>query len=163
MVGLDPFQVAYLAGLVDGEGSLECQKDAQLRGATMGYRLRLSFCFATPEPLATISQWLGIRVNTYPATDPTRSPRYRMHITKGTAVPLIERMLPYLILKKREASLILAIEHVRAANCPGRRTPRGIARRMPLSAVAEMDALWLQLRSLKSNKRRMSARVNLAA
>ena len=163
MADLDPFQIAYLAGLVDGEGSLECHKEMQRHGITPRYNLRLSFVFATPEPLATISQWIGIQVKIYPATDPSRSPRHRMHITKGTAVPLLERMLPHLILKKREAALILAIERVRAANFPGRKTPIGVTRLMPPHAIEEMNALWLQLRALKSNKRRMSARVNLAA
>lgn len=163
MVALSEPQIAYLAGLVDGEGSLECQKEFQPKGATPRFVLRLSFCFATREPLATISGWLGVAVKMYPATDDKRSPRHRMSVTKNLAVPLLRQMLPFLILKRREAELILAIEGVRQANTPSRRIPLGQRRRMPDSAIAEMTALWIELRSLKSNKRRMDARVNRIA
>src|SRR3954462_11316251 len=118
MGNLSEWQLAYLAGLVDGEGSLECQKEFQPKGVTPRFVLRLSFCFATVEPLQTISQWLGVPTQIYPATDPTRSPRHRMSVTKNLAVPLLQQMLPYLILKRRQAELILAIESVRKAHSP---------------------------------------------
>ncbi len=160
---LTEVQIAYLAGLTDGEGSLECQKEHQPKGVTPRFVLRLSFCFATPEPLQTISGWLGAGVRTYPATGPTRSPRHRMHVTKSIAVPLLRRMLPHLILKRREAELVLAIETVRAAHSPSRRTGVGAHRRMPETALAQMDNHFRDLRALKSNKRRLDARVNRAA
>lgn len=159
---LSEAQVAYLAGLTDGEGSIECQREYQPRGRTPRFVLRLSFCFATPEPLATISQWLGIPAKRYPATDATRSDRHRMHIVKATAVPLLRRMLPHLILKRREAELILKIEETRSANSPSRSTGVGAHRRMPADAISRMTAFHVELRSLKSNKRRMDARVNQA-
>lgn len=157
-------QIAYLAGLTDGEGSIECQKEFQPRGVTPRFVLRLSYVFATPEPLATISRWLGIPSKRYPATDPARSDRHRMHITKNVAVPLLRRMLPHLILKRREAELILAIEETRAEHSPSRLIAVGNAgRRMPERAIERMTAQYLELRSLKSNKRRMDARVNQPA
>ena len=159
---LSEAQVAYLAGLTDGEGSLECQKEFQPKGVTPRFVMRLSFCFATAEPLRTVSQWLGVSVKRYPPTDPTRSERYRCHITKNLAVPLLRRMLPYLLLKRREAELILSIEAVRAAHSPARTLGLGEQRRMPPSAVQEMTAQYTLLRSMKSNKRRMDARVNRA-
>jgi hypothetical protein len=155
-------QVAYLAGLIDGEGSLECQKQIQPNGTTHCYKLRLSFVFATAEPLQTISLWLGLRVRCYPATSPNRSPRWRAEVPKGKTVALLNRALPHLILKRRQAELVLAIEATRSANSPNRKHV-GAARftAMPLSAVSQMDQMFIELRSLKSNKRRMSARVNL--
>lgn len=162
-IWLTEYQAAYLAGLVDGEGSLECQRQMQPRGATPQFVVRLSFCFATPEPLATLSRWFELPVKMFPATDPARSPRYRMHLTKGLAVPLLKRLSPHLILKKREAELLIAIDAVREKNTPSRRIAFGAERRMPPEAVEAMEQLWRELRSLKSNKRRMDARVNLAA
>lgn len=52
-------QLAYLAGLIDGEGSLECQKQSQAGSATPRYVIRLSFTMSTPEPLETVASWLG--------------------------------------------------------------------------------------------------------
>ena len=151
---LTDLQLAYLAGLIDGEGSIESQREWQPRGATPRFPLRVSFTFATEEPLKTISGWLGRTYKQYLATSVNRSPRYRMHIPKGIAVIVLGGCLPFLLLKRRQAELILAIEAVREANNPGR-VHIGSAHlaRMPEAAVEEMAALHTELRSLKSHKR----------
>lgn len=154
-------QAAYMAGLIDGEGSIESQKEVQVRGATPRFALRVSFVFATEEPLATVCGWLGIQYQRYPSTDPRRSDRYRAHVPKSKAVELLRACLPYLILKRRQAELILSIEAVRAAHSPSRvhvGTPH--AARMPDAAIEQMTTLHEELRTLKSNKRRMDAPVN---
>jgi hypothetical protein len=146
-------QAAYLAGLIDGEGSLECQKEWQPRGRTPRYTLRLSFTFATLEPLATVSEWLGVSYKRFPATDASRQDRYRAHVYKSLAVEVLGRCIPYLTLKRRQAEIILAIEAVRVAASPTRKhVGSSSATVMPESAIAEMDALHVELRSLKSNK-----------
>ena len=155
---------AYLAGLIDGEGSIECQQEMHPKGTTPRFVLRLSFTFATEEPLATITQWLGVSYKQYPATDERRSPRYRCQIPKSLAVVVLEHCLPFLILKRDQAELILEIERVRAAYSPDRRLiAPGKNRTMPTAAIEQMTVLHAQLRALKSNKRRMDAPVNRAA
>lgn len=150
------WQLAYLGGLIDGEGSIESQQEQQPKGVTPRFVLRVSFVFATEEPLRTICPWLNARYSVHPSTDPRRSPRYRSHIYKGVAVALLRRCLPYLILKRRQAELILAIEAVRAANStvrlarPGR---NGATPPMPAHAIEQMRVLHAELRSLKSNKK----------
>lgn len=155
VAALADWQLAYLAGLIDGEGSIESQTERQPRGATPRFVLRVSFVFSTEEPLRTICEWLDSRYSVHPSTDPRRSPRYRSHIYKGVAVQLLRRCLPYLILKRRQAELILAIEAVRAANSTVRmaRPGGGGTPRMPEHAIARMQELHAELRSLKSNKR----------
>ena len=156
-------QVVYLAGLIDGEGSLECQKAMQPHGVTHSYRIRLSFVFATAEPLMTIATWLGISVRKYPATSSNRSPRYRGDVPKEKLIPLLRRALPHLILKRKQAEIILAIESIRSANTPPLKHVGGAKfSRMPVHAIAEMDGLHFELRKLKSNKRRMSVRATVA-
>lgn len=155
VTSLAPWQLGYLAGLIDGEGSIESQQEMQPRGATPRFVLRVSFVFATEEPLRTVSEWLGTRYSMHPAVDERRSPRYRSHIYKGTAVALLQALLPFLILKRRQAELILAIEAVRAAHSPIRlaRPGGGGTPRMSEAAITEMQRLHAELRSLKSNKK----------
>lgn len=155
---LSETQIAYLAGLIDGEGSLECQCQMQKGAATPIFTLRLSFTFGTSEPITTVAAWLGMRPKQYPATSPNRSPRWRLHIKNRIALPLLRRALPHLILKSRQAEIILEIERVRSANTVPRTVPIGPLRRMPQRAVEEMSALSRELRSLKSSKRRMVER-----
>jgi hypothetical protein len=150
-----------MAGLIDGEGSIESQREVQVRGATPRFVLRVSFVFATEEPLRTICGWLGTSYKRYPSTDPRRSDRFRTHVTKSIAVPLLAACLPYLIVKRRQAELILAIEAVRAGASPDRvHVGQASLQRMPAEAIERMTALHLELRTLKSNKRRMDAPVN---
>lgn len=158
VTALSEVQVAYIAGLIDGEGSLECQCQMQRGAATPIFTLRLSFTFATAEPITTVAGWLGMTPKQYPATSPNRSPRWRLHIKNRIALPLLRRVLPHLILKTRQAEIILAIESVRAANTVSRSVPIGPLRRMPSGAVAQMAELHRELRSLKSGKRRMVER-----
>lgn len=144
-------QAAYLAGLIDGEGSLECQRQMQRDGATPAYRLRLSFTMATVEPLRTVGSWLGLRPLWYPATTENRQARWRLHIPTGLTRQILPKCLPYLLLKREQAQAILAIDAVRAANSPGRRH-YGTAKleRMPTHAVVEMERLYVEFRRIKA-------------
>lgn len=148
-------QAAYFAGMIDGEGSLECQRQMQRRGRTPRYVLRISFTQVTPEPLTTMAVWVGGTVTKYQSRNPKRSDTYRMHIPKSVAVPLLRRCLPFLILKAEQAELILGIESIRNL-C----SPRECKRGMPMDAVEKMEAMFQKLRATKSNKRAMRHRIN---
>ena len=82
-----------------------------------------------------------------------RQPLHRLHIPKQTAVVALQICLPYLLLKRPQAELILEIERIRAAYTPDRHKHPGHSEPMPQEAVAAMDELHHQLLSLKSNKR----------
>lgn len=159
VTALSETQVAYIAGLIDGEGSLECQRQMQKGAATPIFTLRLSFCFGSAEPITTVSGWLGGYPLIYPPTDPKRQPRWRFHIKNRIALPLLRRALPYLILKQRQAELVLNIDATRAVHSVPRNVsgPRSNLR-MPDVGVAAMQILYAELRSLKSNKRPVSCR-----
>lgn len=154
MLNLTDVQCAYLAGFIDAEASLECQRERVPRGATPRFTLRLSITLATEEPIRTICGWLGTSYKTYPSVDARRSPRVRAHIKKLIAIEVLTACLPYLILKKRQAEIILAIEGVRATHSPPRKhIGSSIMSRMPDVAIDQMEALHAELRTLKSNKR----------
>jgi hypothetical protein len=73
------------------------------------------------------------------------------------------RCLPYLILKRPDAELALRIEMVRRANTPARRhngSPHFA--QMPGDAVEEMEWLYREFRSLKSNKKAVLWRTELS-
>lgn len=157
---LSETQVAYIAGLIDGEGSLECQMEMQKGAATPVFKMRLSFGFATAEPITTVAAWLGTAPSVYPATTPSRQPVWRLHVKNRIVLPLLHRVLPHLILKRQQARLILAIDGVRALNTVPRTMKGGYGahRRMPQAAVEQMTTMHVALRALKSNKRSLSCR-----
>ena len=92
---LSETQVAYVAGLIDGEGSLECQIQMQKGAATPIFTLRLSFTFGTEEPITTVAAWLGTAPKRYPATTPNRNwsarPVPRAEYARGTWRSLSQR------------------------------------------------------------------------
>jgi hypothetical protein len=157
---LSPTQLAYIAGLIDGEGSLECQRELARKRVTPCFTPRLAFVFSTNEPLKTFCSWLGVTPKWFPTTDERRQARWRIGLTKSLTMALLKACLPYLILKRDQAELILEIERVRAAYSPGRKTQFGILRRFPQEGVDQLEALYLDLRRLKSNKRPVSARIS---
>ena len=156
---LSETQVAYIAGLIDGEGSLESQRQMQKGAVTPIFTLRLSFTFATPEPITTVAGWLGGAPKVYPATSPNRQPRWRFHIKNRIALPLLRRAIPHLILKRQQAELVLEIDRVRSIHSIPRTVsgPRSNLR-MPEAGVVAMQSLHDSLRSLKSNKRTTACR-----
>jgi len=160
VASLTETQIAYIAGLIDGEGSLECQKQMQRGAATPIFTLRLSFGFATAEPITTVASWLGMAPKVFAPKQANRQPIWRLHIKNRIALPLLTRSLPYLILKKEQAQLILAIDGVRALNTVPRTMKGGYGahRRMPAHAVEQMMAMHTALRGMKSNKRPVACR-----
>jgi hypothetical protein len=146
-------QAAYLAGMIDGEGSIECQRQTHGAGTSPRYVIRLSFVMASEEPLQTIGRWIGREPKCYPARDATRQPRWRLHIPKGTLVPLLRACRPYLILKGGQADAVLEIEQIRA-----KYSPAWCGDGMPDAAVRQMEIVYQRLRSLKSNKRPVACR-----
>ncbi len=148
-------QYAYLAGLIDGEGSVEAQTERHPHGANPRFVIRISFVFATEEPTVTVANWLGLVARSYASREARHSGRWRLHVPRTIALHVLARCLPYLILKRRQAELVIAIERVRAQSTPSR-SHRGSAHflRMPEEAVSEMRRMSSELRSLKSNKRR---------
>jgi hypothetical protein len=141
-------QKAYLAGLIDGEGSLECQPQMQRTGKTPSFRLAVSFNMVTVEPLRTVGSWFGVEPKRYPAPSENRQPQWRLRFAKTLACQILEECLPYLLLKREQALVMLAIEEVRAANTPPL-TTRWNSRTMPAHAVERMAELTVQLRALK--------------
>lgn len=152
-VVLEAEQAAYLAGLIDGEGSIECQRQTHGAAVTPRYVIRLSFVMASEEPLQTVGRWIGRPPKCYPARDDTRQPRWRMHIPKGMLVPILRACRPYLILKGDQADAVLEIEQIRA-----RHSPAWCGDGMPATAVHQMEVVYKRLRSLKSNKRPLACR-----
>ena len=146
-------QLSYFAGIIDGEGSLESQKQFQKKGVTPRYSLRLSLTMSTKEPIKTLAEWLGLKYKVYPSQDEKRSQRVRLHIPKSMATRLLGKAIPFLILKKRQAELIIEIDRIRSEASPSRSLPMGQGRRMPAYALAQMEAAHVELRSLKTNKR----------
>lgn len=142
---LTDLQAAYLAALIDGEGCIVGKRFMQKTGATPSFEVGLEFGMATEEPLRTVGEWLDKEPTQYAPDESNPSGRWRLRLPKTTTLAVLERCLPYFVLKRDQAELALAIEAVRSENTP----PPGRGHCMPHEAVEQMDALYLQLREAK--------------
>jgi hypothetical protein len=99
---LSAVDLAYMAGLIDGEGSLSCIVHGG--GKT---------CYPTISVAMTdfpVIHWLAdkwhVTVSNFPRRDPRYKPQVFVRLSGERARLLCELLLPYLIVKKRQAELI---------------------------------------------------------
>ena len=148
-------QAAYMAGMIDGEGSLEVQKQMQRNGKTPQYNIRLSFTMVTQEPLQTMASWLGIKgPKKYKARQPKHSDPFRLHIPKIVTLAILEDCADYLLTKKQQAKLIIRLEALRQSLSTSRKhTGSAHFVAMPPEWEQQAEPIYREFRRLKTNKR----------
>lgn len=102
-------ETAYLAGFIDGEGSIQIARGHWTR-APRGYTLHLGVKQVDPAPLRLLSQRFGGRVIRVEPTQPNRLVHYRWGIVGRMAATALRTVLPYLLVKKGQAELAIAYQ-----------------------------------------------------
>lgn len=127
-------EVAYTAGFFDGEG---CVSIARYLKRGRPYHT-LAIIFTNTD--FHVLEWLHRRWGGYLTRPVIRSnPRWRpyrsLRFSAGPARPLLQAMLPYLIVKKSEVEIALQFIEAKSDNRRGRqRDPAALARRADLAA-----------------------------
>lgn len=106
-------QWAYLAGLIDGEGSFIIQKTSvekiskTSRSKTPKYLACFCIGMVDKAPLDLIRDTIGMG-KVYEERVPERRSIWRIRFAgRLTLIPFIKQLLPYLIVKKPQAELVL--------------------------------------------------------
>lgn len=95
----------WAAGFIDGEGCFFLTPSRSANCHTPG----LAISQTRPEPLDVLAEVLGGTVRLRKAPTAAGSPVYTLTYTGAKSVAAaIDKLLPYLILKKREAELVRA-------------------------------------------------------
>ncbi|MBA7671600.1 hypothetical protein ES703_79759 [subsurface metagenome] len=132
LLGTNEREVAYIAGFFDGEGCVRIQeKLGRKRG---GVSLRTQIVNAFPEPLRLCQRIFGGKVKLI-RTRENWSDLYGWEIYARKAETFLAVILPYLILKREEATLGISFCAYRGTNSPQR------------------EILAEQIKSLKSRNR----------
>jgi len=119
---LSETEVAYIAGLIDGEGSINMTKTVDVRGdRKIRFRVRLTVAAATSMDLIS---WLvsklgacAYKVGTPQAENHRQG--WAVKLSEAPAERLLQRAIPYLVIKKRHAELFLRYRAIQAACGPG--------------------------------------------
>jgi hypothetical protein len=111
-----PLALAYIAGLIDGEGAFMITRSTNWDRPTPSYTPRVKIAMTTREPLDFVVEHLGlgkINVEVVRKKRPKSKDIYQWQVHSLTNVhKLCELILPYLVLKKKHAQhLIEYCEH----------------------------------------------------
>lgn len=99
-------QRAYLAGLIDGEGSIYIAKTKRWRKGTMGYQLRMSIAMTHKPTISWVKKVLdGGFMKTEYQKNQNHLTLYRWLICDDRAVEVLKLVRPYLITKQRNAQI----------------------------------------------------------
>jgi len=103
-------KLAYLAGLIDGEGYLGLLA-AKKNGVVTNYKVRLCITNSSLEIMEWLVQNFG--ANYYaktvkPENQNKHKVAYTWHINCGQAGRLIEAVRPYLLIKRKQADILAA-------------------------------------------------------
>ena len=108
-------QKAYTAGFFDGEGCVILRLNPRRGGVVETW---IEFAQSNKAILDQIREWIGDgrwAKSKQPGYDRTC---WKLQLSGKAYVPILELLLPYLIVKKRQAELALAFQ-----SCPWRKEP----------------------------------------
>jgi LAGLIDADG endonuclease len=103
-------EIAYLAGFVDGEGCLAINKRLHKNkiGSWIGYSAYIDLTSTNKEVMEYIRSKFGITSNVYVSIlKGNRKIAFRLRINKMQSQELIEKMYPFLIIKKAQAEVFI--------------------------------------------------------
>lgn len=101
---------AYLAGIIDGEGSIGvCQ---QKRGTRSAY-VRLLVTGTDKNLLEWLMKNFDGNFYWKPKENENWKPEFIWRVSGKKAIIIIKEVLPFLVIKKKQASVALAIERIR--------------------------------------------------
>lgn len=143
-----PEQAAYVAGAIDGEGHLGLSKERPDPGVgrvSARYAFRASIANTNKAWLEQIRQWFGgtIYQHRREGRGDNRRDAYDLRFRRSEVRALLAATMPYLLIKKRHAELLLTYFELAA-------TRRATSRpRFPAdpAIVAAQDAIYEELRS----------------
>jgi hypothetical protein len=125
---LTEVEVAYLAGLIDGEGCISMTKDLHASGdRKVRYRVHLAVATTTSQILV---DWLIRKLKPMKnglnrkRENPKHATAYSVRLSEVPAEELLNRVRPYLVIKRRHADLFLRYRKIQEFSCNNRKAHR---------------------------------------
>lgn len=127
------YEVAYTAGFFDGEGCVNIAR--YLKRGRPYHTLAIIFTNTDFQVLEWLQHRWGGNIYKPTQLDARRRPYGHLRFSAGPARPLLQAMLPYLIIKKSQVEIALEFIDSRSANHGGRQgDPVATAKRGALAA-----------------------------
>ena len=139
--------LAYLAGIIDGEGYIGIKRTTRRDARSPIYHERIQVRMTDEAAIQFLAATLG---GNYYREQPHANdgrPLYCWQASDALACRILERVMPYLIVKRDQAENVLRL---RASKLDPRARRRGspAARVMDVDVLAERETLYLRARDL---------------
>jgi hypothetical protein len=147
---------AYLAGIIDGEGTLTITR--HIRKDRPGYtrfNLRLAVYNTNLGLLSELKEWFGGTIMIAERIGENWKPVGQLAWSEEQLVVLLPKIIPYLLIKREQAEILLAAQATKMTATEGRRNG------LSAEVVEIREASYLRLKSL--NKRGRDAVENAKA
>lgn len=131
--------LSYLAGIVDGEGCISLEKREN-----NNYRIVISVANTDGRLIDWIFENFGGRIKIHNRGE-IHKKSWKWIITGQKAISLIKDIIPFLIVKKNQAELILLLDGKYINYGRGKQELRGV----PTEIMEERSNLYIKLRDLK--------------
>lgn len=103
-------QASYLAGFIDGEGTITANNRRIFNGEKLAVHYRLLLPNTNLEILEKLQTVWGGRLSRYgKRRKPTHRQVYTLYWGGPSCVPVLKAILPYLVVKKQQAGLVLEL------------------------------------------------------
>jgi hypothetical protein len=119
----DPAKIGYLAGIIDGEGSIGIARMRAPNSKSFGYSTRVVIATTDERLIAWLQDTLGIDI---PATrcraerNPRWKPRLAWYVSGKNAHALLVMVRPYLVIKAEQADIALKMFELSRGKWKGR-------------------------------------------
>jgi len=143
--------LAYMAGIVDGEGCIDIYKHKAAKRSVREYRytMRLTVGMGRPELPKRLLSLFGGTVHISKPVNSNRSAEWRWSVSSRKAMRVLKEVLPFLFLKKDQAKIAIELQTLQSG---WRKEFGGIA--TPQSVIDKEDELWIELKSKRGRKYR---------
>lgn len=151
-------RTAYIAGAIDGEGWIGvCRKGPSARDGkrTPHFSFAVTITNTKREWLETLQSWFGGYLDTVYGLSDRRQATYRLTYRQAEAKALLSRVMPYLLIKYRQAELLMRHFELAATRRAMNGAPKNGAN---AEIVAQQEALYQEIRALNRRGGRVEAR-----
>ena len=131
-VGVPSHEVAYTAGFFDGEGCVSIAR--YLKRGRPYHTLAIIFTNTDFRALGWLQERWGGNIFKPTQLDGRRRPYGHLRFSAGPARPLLQAMLPYLIIKKSQVEIALEFIESRSVNRGRQGDPVATRKRAALAA-----------------------------
>lgn len=140
--------IAYLAGLIDGEGYIGIKRTTRRDATSPIYHERIQVRMVHEGAIALLASTLGGNYYREKAHANNGRPLFCYQASDAKAAAILERVLPYLIVKRESAENVLRLRASKndpRARLRGGRTQR---RLMDAEVLAERESIYLRAKDL---------------